>query len=177
MSTLYTDNIRANNASQITVPTGQKIVGTDAGSIVAPGHVVQVSHTKVADSTDTTTQYPTTVNLGSAVSFTPKFANSKLLVTTSGNLKMNNGADGVFVGLRRDGSFVDFGATQNAAMFIYESGTNQNHHQSCSSSVLINANAASATSFQFVFCRYGAAGLAQVGNWHGVHLTIQEIAQ
>ena len=42
MSTLYTDNIRANNASQITVPTGQKIVGTDAGSIVAPGHVVAV---------------------------------------------------------------------------------------------------------------------------------------
>ena len=41
MSTLYTDNIRANNASQITVPTGQKIVGTDAGSIVAPGHVIQ----------------------------------------------------------------------------------------------------------------------------------------
>ena len=43
MSTLYTDNIRANNASQITVPTGQKIVGTDAGSIVAPGHVVNVT--------------------------------------------------------------------------------------------------------------------------------------
>lgn len=42
MSTLYTDNIRANNASQITVPTGQKIVGTDAGSIVAPGQVVQM---------------------------------------------------------------------------------------------------------------------------------------
>ena len=41
MSTLYTDNIRANNASQITVPTGQKIVGTDSGSIIAPGHLVQ----------------------------------------------------------------------------------------------------------------------------------------
>lgn len=42
MSTLYTDNIRANNASQITVPTGQKIVGTDSGSIVAPGCSIQV---------------------------------------------------------------------------------------------------------------------------------------
>ena len=42
MSTLYTDNIRANNASQITIPTGQKIVGTDSGSIVAPGSVVQL---------------------------------------------------------------------------------------------------------------------------------------
>ena len=34
MSTLYTDNIRANNASKITIPTGQ--------TLYAPGHVIQV---------------------------------------------------------------------------------------------------------------------------------------
>jgi hypothetical protein len=48
MSTLYTDNIRANNASQITVPTGQKIVGTDSGSIVAPGQVIQCVNSTLA---------------------------------------------------------------------------------------------------------------------------------
>ena len=37
MSTLYTDNIRANSASQITIPTGHKIVGTDTGSIAGVG--------------------------------------------------------------------------------------------------------------------------------------------
>ena len=164
MSTLFVDTINEK---------------TSGNGIAIPGHVVQFSHTKVADSTDTTTQYPTTVNLGSAVSFTPKFANSKLLVTTSGNLKMTSGAEGVYIGLKRDGSFVDFGATQDppAAMFIYMASTSVNHHQSCSSSVLLNANAASATSFQFVFCRYGNSGTVQVGNWHGIFLTIQEIAQ
>ena len=56
MSTLYTDNIRANNASQITVPTGQKIVGTDTGSIVAPGQILQRVITKgVATSHENTT--------------------------------------------------------------------------------------------------------------------------
>lgn len=43
MSTLYTDNIRANNASQITIPTGQKIVGTDAGSIGGRGSIINVT--------------------------------------------------------------------------------------------------------------------------------------
>ena len=80
MSTLYTDNIRANNASQITVPTGQKIVGTDAGSIVAPGGVIQVLQT--VDSG--TTSYSTTetwTDAGSlSVTITPKFATSKIMV-------------------------------------------------------------------------------------------------
>ena len=34
MSTMYVDNIRTNNASQITIPSGQ--------TLYAPGHVVQV---------------------------------------------------------------------------------------------------------------------------------------
>ena len=80
MSTLYTDNIRANNASQITVPTGQKIVGTDSGSIVAPGGVLQVLQT--VDSG--TTSYSTTetwTDAGSlSVTITPKFATSKIMV-------------------------------------------------------------------------------------------------
>ena len=80
MSTLYTDNIRANNASQITVPTGQKIVGTDSGSIVAPGGVLQVLQT--VDSG--TTSYSTTetwTDAGSlSVTITPKFASSKIMI-------------------------------------------------------------------------------------------------
>ena len=159
------------NANQILVPSGQ--------TLAAPGHVLQVSHTNLTGNSpiSTTTQHPTVVNLGNAVSFTPKFANSKLLVTISGNMKMNSGAQGCFVGVQRDGAYIDFGATQNAAMFIYMAGTSVNHHQSSSSTVMIDASSTNATSFQAVFCRYGGSGEAEVGNWHGVHLTIQEIAQ
>lgn len=75
MSTLYTDNIRANNASQITVPTGQKIVGTDAASIYSPGSVVQCVHN--------TFDAHTSINSGVAkfidYSITTKLANSFIM--------------------------------------------------------------------------------------------------
>ena len=179
-SIIKADNISTVSGSgSITIPTGVKVVGTDSGSIVAPGHVLQVSHTNLTGNSpiSTSTQHPTTVNVGSAVSFTPKLANSKLLVTVSGNMKMTSGAQGCFVGVKRDGTYVDFGASQDAAMFIYMASTTVNHHQSSSSTVMIDASSTNATSFQVVYCRYGGSGQAEVGNWHGVHLTIQEIAQ
>lgn len=89
MSTLYTDNIRANNASQITLPTGQKIVGTDSGSIVAPGHVIQVQKATVnSRTTFTSTAYITS---GLAINFTPKFTNSMLHVVCTGTLADDGG--------------------------------------------------------------------------------------
>ena len=79
MSTLYTDNIRANNASQITVPTGHKIVGTDAASIVAPGHVVQFVQAETSNfSTRPTTTSTSYVDSGYSLSITPKFSTSKI---------------------------------------------------------------------------------------------------
>ena len=77
MSTLYTDNIRANNASQITVPTGQKIVGADAGSIVAPGHVIQVVQGTVGELSNQNAGNIVLINQ----SFTPKFTGSKFYVS------------------------------------------------------------------------------------------------
>ena len=86
MSTLYTDNIRANNASQITLPTGQKIVGTDAASIVAPGHVIQIVDATGATETSTSSNN-TWVATNASVSITPKFNNSKIYLShTAGGL-------------------------------------------------------------------------------------------
>ena len=78
MSTLYTDNIRANNASQITVPTGQKIVGTDSRSIVAPGQVIQI--VKGIGTSGGTSSSTTFVSEGIEATITPKFNNSIILV-------------------------------------------------------------------------------------------------
>lgn len=83
MSTLYTDNIRANNASQITIPTGQKIVGTDAGSIVAPGQVIQVARTAygtefVYSGTSWSTFF--------SGNFTPKLSTSHIYIDVSFNV-------------------------------------------------------------------------------------------
>jgi hypothetical protein len=76
MSTLYTDNIRANNASQITVPTGQKIVGTDSASIVAPGHILQVKYAQRTDALSYTTTYVEALS----VDITPTSTSSLILI-------------------------------------------------------------------------------------------------
>ena len=102
MSTLYTDNIRANNASQITVPTGHMIMGTDSGTFRAPGTVIQVatyttnaqlSGTIDGTAGDLSATHGTTWH---TVSFTPKTSSSKLLFQMS-NVSCQetaNGADG-----------------------------------------------------------------------------------
>ena len=80
MSTLYTDNIRANNASQITLPTGQKIVGTDEGSISSPGNVIQVKQLTSNGGVTVTATGWTNSHSGLHLQITPKSASSKFLV-------------------------------------------------------------------------------------------------
>jgi len=94
MSTLYTDNIRANNASQITVPTGQKIVGTDSGSIVAPGHVIQIIRT-TPSTTFLVALASTPPNMvefwpANRTTITPKFATSLLRLNFSAMISGQN---------------------------------------------------------------------------------------
>ena len=90
MSTLYTDNIRANNASQITVPTGQKIVGTDAGSIYSPESVLQTVSSGAFTSTVTVTS-TSFVSMGHTCSLTAKASNSRFLIRLSGGGWYDNG--------------------------------------------------------------------------------------
>ena len=71
MSTLYTDNIRANNASQITVPAGQ--------TLYAPGHVLQVLQAHKSNTYSQTSASFTDIT-GLSISITPKSASSKILV-------------------------------------------------------------------------------------------------
>tara|TARA_Y100000389_G_scaffold48751_1_gene44107 strand:+ start:1153 stop:1740 length:588 start_codon:yes stop_codon:yes gene_type:complete len=99
MSTLYTDNIRANNASQITVPTGQKIVGTDAGSIVAPGHIIQVVTAINGAGTSTSFTFNGASRLGCiGAAITPKSANSLIFISGFVHCFTNNSSGQTGVG-------------------------------------------------------------------------------
>ena len=78
MSTLYVNNIDTESGTNITIPTGKKLVVTDEGGLAVPGTVVQIQNTQNA------TQYSAN-NIGTLtylyqVSITPKFSNSKFLV-------------------------------------------------------------------------------------------------
>ena len=105
MSTLYTDNIRANNASQITVPTSQKIVGTDSASIYAPGMAIQIvqsakvgSSNLVVNCSNYGNNKANYVHIGSGfnLSITTKLANSWILVEGNILLAITNTSHGYF---------------------------------------------------------------------------------
>ena len=79
MSTLFVNNLNTASGSTITVPTGKKIIGTDAGSIAGTGNVVNVTHVQYGsgNSVSPNTSFVETATLGTV---TTTHANSKILV-------------------------------------------------------------------------------------------------
>ena len=79
MSTLFVNNLNTASGSTITIPTGKKLIGTDAGGISAPGMVVQVQQSTASANLNTASnsyvQGPTTST------FTMKDSSNKVLVT------------------------------------------------------------------------------------------------
>jgi len=83
MSSLTVQNIQgsASSSNTINVASGHKITGA-AGSLVAPGQVIQVyQHTSTATVSNTTTTYKST---GLFLTFTPFSSSSKFLVSFNG---------------------------------------------------------------------------------------------
>ena len=84
-SIIKADNISTVSGSgNITIPTGVKVVGTDAGSIVAPGQVLQTIYSTF--NTQTFQASTNTNSTGHSATITPKFANSKILVQHMGSV-------------------------------------------------------------------------------------------
>ena len=72
MSTLYTDNIRANNASQITIPSGQ--------TLYAPGHVINIQSANFTGTMqESSNSFADITNL--SITMTPASASSKFLIS------------------------------------------------------------------------------------------------
>jgi len=76
------NKIAARTGNTITVNSGDKITGA-AGSIVAPGHVIQVKQLIVAKSTITTSS-ASFVSVGSSLSITPSATSSKIMIEVRG---------------------------------------------------------------------------------------------
>ena len=79
-SIIKADNISTVSGSgNITIPTGVKVVGTDVGSLVAPGQVIQFVQAETSNFPTrpqvTSTSY---VDSGYSLSITPKFSTSKI---------------------------------------------------------------------------------------------------
>ena len=106
MSTLFVNNLNTASGSTITVPTGKKLVGTDAASIYAPGMVVQM--VSLSDTTLTRSASNSASFVASNITntITPKFSNSKIIarVATTLNNNTNNAQAIVATFYRKIGS-------------------------------------------------------------------------
>ena len=92
MSTLFVNNLNTASGTDITVPTGKKLVVTDTGGLQVPGTVVQMvslSDTTLTRAASTSTSFVAS-NITNTI--TPKFSNSKIIarVATTINNNTNN---------------------------------------------------------------------------------------
>ena len=83
MSTLFVNNLNTASGTDITIPTGKKLIGTDAQSIVAPEMVVQTVSSGAFTSTVTISSTSFTAT-GHTVAITAKRANSRYNIRLSG---------------------------------------------------------------------------------------------
>jgi len=113
MSTLFVNNLNTASGTTITVPTGKTLVGTDTGSITAPGMVLQSQYVTNTDNGVSNIAGQQSLTINNAITrgtltttFARKDANSFFLVecgvtsyrpTTVGELRIgyrvNSGSD------------------------------------------------------------------------------------
>lgn len=94
-SIIKADNISTVSGSgNITIPTSVKVVGTDSGSIVAPGLSIQTQHATMSSQVIVSSVAAYTDIL--SCSITTKFANSKILIQAAVPNYSNNPASGAW---------------------------------------------------------------------------------
>ena len=185
MSTLTVQNIQgsASSSNTINVASGHKISGA-AGSIVAPGQVLQVQNTTNSASATTTSQMAADDSIPQSseglevmtCSITPKSASSKLLIQVV--VYGSDSGDAVMT----IALFQDSGANALAAVTAYQStGTGT---QTLSFNHFMTAGTTSSTTFKVraagnsgTFTLNGYSGGRKLGGVASSSITIMEIAQ
>ena len=166
------NKIAARTGNTITINSGDKISGA-AGSMVAPGQVIQLvqQQTNTVFST-TSSSY---VDTGFAASITPKFSSSKIYVIAGLNM-YNNATHGVSsTTLYRGGSRVSDSATYGHAYGYSNAGAHVHHH---TFTYLDSPNTTSSTEYKiYISCASNGGTLSMCINNSSSTLTLMEIAQ
>ena len=105
MSTLFVNNLNTASGTDITVPTGKKLVVTDTGGLAVPGTVVQVVQGHALGSV--TSDTGSFVESGIDVNITPKFASSKIFIQATAPCDSDANGRQIFLTLYRDSTRVD----------------------------------------------------------------------
>jgi len=126
MSTLKLNNLEAATGTTINIASGDKLTGA-AGSISAPGHVIQVVQAVKTDRFSTTSASAVDVT-GLTVDITPRSSSNKVLVSCS----LNYGGDTNFYGgvlLKRGSTTISAGTDatgSQSAVTLALGGDNEN---------------------------------------------------
>ncbi len=99
MSTLKVNNIQAESGTTINVASGNKLVAP-AGGLSAPGQVIQIITSQTGTGTSTLFTFNGAARLGCVgAAITPKFSNSKILITGFVHGFINSGGSQCGLGL------------------------------------------------------------------------------
>ena len=167
-----------------------------AGNAKMAGHVVQHVEAKRTTGYDLSSGVFST---GSShvevtecrITFTPKFSDSKLLITVGADMKMTSGNLGTWLGVRRDDVALFTGSANGSNLtntegstgkdtfvFVYRSdASTNNHHFTMERSLLFDANSTNAQVFKLMYSRFSNAGSSSIGQWGPTTMSITEIAQ
>lgn len=187
MSTLRVDNINARTGTTISVPTGTKMY--------LPGHIVQVQNVIKTDVFTTTTNGFIDVT-GLAVSITPSYSTSKILVIVSlGRVGLGDGGGGphsVAFRLDRSGNALFLGdpaSNRVRSTFNTSTGYNADHSHAYTYTGIDSPATTSSITYKLqMFSQSGAAayinrGKADADNGEAYpartssSITVMEIAQ
>ena len=176
MSTLKVNTIQPESGSTINIPSGNKLTGA-AGSIVAPGSVIQVVSTTVQAQTTTTSQN-TFDATSTAATITPTSATSKVLVLVSSGLFWLNGSGGGSATIYRNGSNIH---PQTGKYFVrtYPTGSTSIALQTTGPMSYLDSPASTSALTYTVYIQATWGGTVQWGSTNNdcATMTLMEIAQ
>ena len=188
-SIIKADNISTVSGSgSITIPTGVKVVGTDTGSVYAPGMAVQQLTVNDMAQLSINTTSLTATNL--SLSFTPKFSNSRVVI--EGHLGCHvagSNNQGIGANLYIDGSQITnttnyLGLSSNSNKFIlfyHDSGHTRDHYTNLPYKVIADGQFTAGTSYTVEIRVRGwittASQNLHNGGYNGSIMTITEFAQ
>jgi len=194
MSTLFVNNLNTATGTTITIPTGKRLVGTDAGGITSPGMVIQVVRHTIPD--QSTAAGTSNVSFGD-YSITKHHASSNIFIlvnieysnipTSDGasgddnsSMKLRNTTDGVYIKNRTvyneaDGFFATDTSHYYSGISGLTAGEFGHHTYHTTASLLDTTNTAGQITYQLQASAQNSQ--FRLGRFGDTSLTMMEIAQ
>lgn len=175
MSTLYVNNIDTESGTDITIPTGKKLVVTDEGGLAVPGTVVQV-----VQSTNTQN-----IVIGSTgfiathlqADITPKFATSKILIMVNGGVDTNVSGRAMRTTIYRDNTTNLAALASGQQWFGYDIGHNSRLQSSTSMQFLDNPSTTNSVNYRVYGSSSDGNNVEYPGTFATKVMILMEIAQ